>query len=154
MAALIERAAQSNLRLYRNQHTLPRDFLSGTTPGRKERPEQPRHGPASRLSWAVEQQLRSALRQQPDLTLGEMQRRLAERVGIRISRSRLWVWLQRLGLRKKIAPGARTRQRGEPRAAASLVVPGKRVGPRCLVFLDESDGCHMDRYNSFIVNDL
>src|SRR5450755_3657338 len=31
---------------------------------RKERPQQLRHGPASRLTLAVEQQLRSALRQQ------------------------------------------------------------------------------------------
>jgi transposase len=69
--------------------------------GRKERPEQQRHGPASRLTSAVEQQLRSAVRQQPDLTLAEMQQRLAEHAGIGISRSRLWVWLQRLGLRHK-----------------------------------------------------
>jgi len=31
VAALIERAAQSNPRLHRNQHTLPRNFLNGTT---------------------------------------------------------------------------------------------------------------------------
>src|SRR5271165_6714900 len=46
---------------------------------RKERPQQLRHGPASRLTPAVEQQLRSALRQQPDLTLAEVQQRLALR---------------------------------------------------------------------------
>jgi len=68
---------------------------------RKERPQQLRHGPASRLTPAVEQQLRSGLRQQPDLTLAEVQQRLAERAGISLSRSRLWVWLQRLGLRHK-----------------------------------------------------
>jgi transposase len=68
---------------------------------RKERPPQLRHGPASRLTPAVEQQLRSALRQQPDLTLAEVQQRLAERASIRLSRSRLWVWLQRLGWRHK-----------------------------------------------------
>jgi transposase len=69
--------------------------------GQKERPPQLQHGPASQLTAAVEQQLRSALRQQPDLTLAELQQRLTEQAGISISRSRLWVWLQRLGLRHK-----------------------------------------------------
>jgi transposase len=107
--------------------------------GRKERPQQRRHGPASRLTAAVEQQLQSALRQQPDLTLAEVQQRLAERAGISISRSRLWVWLQRMGLRhKKNAPDARTGQRGEPLAPAELVGTGSERDPACLVFLDES----------------
>ena len=69
--------------------------------GRKQRPPQLQHGPAGRLTAGVEEQLRCALRQQPDLTLAEMQQRLAERAGLSISRSRLWVWLQRLGLRHK-----------------------------------------------------
>jgi transposase len=81
--------------------------------GRKERPQQLRHGPVSRLTPAVEQQLRSALRQQPDLTLAEVQQRLSERAGISLSRSRLWVWLQRLGLRhKKNRSGRRNRTAG------------------------------------------
>jgi len=80
---------------------------------RKERPPQLRHGPASRLTPAVEQQLRGALRQQPDLTLAEMQQRLAARAGISLSRSRLWVWLQRLGLRhKKNRSGGKNRTAG------------------------------------------
>jgi transposase len=80
---------------------------------RKERPPQLRHGPASRLTPAVEQQLRSALRQQPDLTLAEVQQRLAERAGISLSRSRSWVWLQRLGLRhKKNRSGRKNRTAG------------------------------------------
>ncbi len=96
---------------------------------RKERPQQLRHGPASRLTPAVEQQLRSALRQQPDLSLAEVQQRLAERAGIGISRSRLWVWLQRLGLRhKKNRSGRKNRTAGEPLAPAELVGTGKRVG--------------------------
>jgi transposase len=81
--------------------------------GRKQRPPQLQHGPASRLTAAVEQQLRFALRQQPDLTLVEMQQRLAERAGLSISRSRLWVWLQRLGLRhKKNRSGRKNRKAG------------------------------------------
>jgi transposase len=79
--------------------------------GQKQRPPQTQQGPASRLTPAVEQQLRSALRQQPDLTLAELQLRLAERAGVGISRSRLWVWLQRLGLRhKKNRSGQRSRR--------------------------------------------
>src|SRR5215472_15191963 len=94
--------------------------------GQRERPQQLQHGPASQLTPAVEQQLRSALRQQPDLTLAELQQRLAERAGVSISRSQLWVWLQRLGLRyKKNRSGARTRQRGEPLAPAGVVGAGK-----------------------------
>jgi transposase len=78
--------------------------------GEKERPRQTQHGPASRLTPAVEQQLRSALRQQPDLTLAELQQRLATGAGVGISRSRLWVWLQGLGLRhKKNRSGRRSR---------------------------------------------
>jgi transposase len=85
---------------------------------RKERPQQLRHGPASRLTPAVEQQLRSALRQQPDLTLAEVQQRLAERAGISLSRSRLWVWLQRLGLRhKKNRSGRKNRRAGRTSGA-------------------------------------
>ena len=85
---------------------------------RKERPQQLRHGPASRLTPAVEQQLRSALRQQPDLTLAEVQQRLAERAGINLSRSRLWVWLQRLGWRhKKNRSGRKNRIAGRTSGA-------------------------------------
>jgi len=87
--------------------------------GRKERPQQRQHGPASRLTPAVEQQLRSALRQQPDLTLAEVQQRLVERAGISLSRSRLWVWLQRLGLRhKKNRSGRKNRTAGRTSGAA------------------------------------
>ena len=72
---------------------------------------QSQHGPASRLTAGVEQQLWSILRQQPDLTLAELQPRLAARTGVGISRSRLWVWLQRLGLRhKKNRSGRRSRK--------------------------------------------
>ena len=56
------------------------------------------------------------MRQQPDLTLAELQQRI-----------QLWIWLQRLGLRhKKIAPRARARNRREPLAAADEVGTDKR----------------------------
>ena len=93
--------------------------------GQKERPWQSRHGPASRLTPAVEQQLRSALRQQPDLTLAEMQPRLVDKTGVGISRSRLWVWLQRLGLRHK-------KKRSVPRSKRAAKTSGgiRRGGNR------------------------
>ena len=93
--------------------------------GHKERPQQRQHGPASRMTLVVEQQLRSALRQQPDLTLAELQQRLAERAGIGISRSRLWVWRQRLGLRhKKNRSGRKNRRAGRTSGG------GRRGGSR------------------------
>ncbi len=99
--------------------------------GRKERPAQSQHGPASRLTAGVEPQLRSMLRQQPDLTLAELQQRLAGRAGVDISRSRLWVWLQRLGLRhKKNHSGAGAGKRRKPLASPGVVGAGKRVGSR------------------------
>jgi len=73
--------------------------------GRMERPPQSRHGPVSRVTPEVEEQLRSELRRQPDLTLRELGERLEQSRQLRLSRTRLWEVLQRLGLRrKKIAP--------------------------------------------------
>ena len=95
--------------------------------GRKERPPQRRHGPSGRVTLEVQQQLRSALRQQPDLTLAELQQRIQQRTGVELRRSWLWVRLPQLGLRpKKIAPGVSTRDRRGPLASAEVVGTGKR----------------------------
>lgn len=69
--------------------------------GRMERVPQARHGPVSRVTAAVEDELRRALRRQPDLTLRELAEGLAQNCQLRLSRTRLWVVLQRLGLRRK-----------------------------------------------------
>jgi transposase len=69
--------------------------------GRVERRLQARHGPVSRVTLAVEEQLRSELRRQPDLTLRELAERLEQSRQLRLSRTRLWEVLQRLGLRRK-----------------------------------------------------
>jgi transposase len=69
--------------------------------GQMERPPQLRHGPVSRVTAQVEQQLWVELQNQPDLTLAELGRRLDETMHVRLSKSRLWVELQRLGLRRK-----------------------------------------------------
>ncbi len=68
--------------------------------GQMERAGQ-RHGPQSRVTAVVEQQLRSWVRQQPDLTLAELQERLWETVQVPVSLARLWQVLRRLQLRLK-----------------------------------------------------
>jgi len=69
--------------------------------GHKERPPQKRHGPVGRVTPQVQQQLRSAVRQQPDMTLAERQQRIQQSSGVGLGRSWLWVWLRRLGLSRK-----------------------------------------------------
>lgn len=95
--------------------------------GKKERPMQVQHGPASCVTAEVQQQLRVAVRQQPDVTLAELRQRIAERSGVRLSKSSVWLWLQRLGLRhKKNAARSGTRQRRKLMAAGRVVGTGQR----------------------------
>jgi len=72
--------------------------------GRMERVRQRRHGPASRVTPEVQQQLRDELRAQPDLTLADLQRQVQKQRRVRLSQSLLGLWLQRLGLRRKKNP--------------------------------------------------
>jgi transposase len=86
--------------------------------GQKERPQQTRHGPAGRVTVEVQQQLRSALHQQPDATLAELQERIQQRTGVKLGRSWLWIWLQRLGLRhKKNRSGRKSKKRARTSGA-------------------------------------
>jgi transposase len=68
--------------------------------GQVERVEQ-RHGPESKVTRAMEQQLRTWVRQQPDLTLVEIQERLWETERVPVSVPRVWQVLRRLKLRLK-----------------------------------------------------
>jgi transposase len=68
--------------------------------GQVERVEQ-RHGPESKVTRAVEQQLRTWVRQQPDLTLVEIQERLWETERLPVSVPRVWQVLRRMKLRLK-----------------------------------------------------
>lgn len=82
--------------------------------GRMERPPQGRHGPVSQVGSGVQQQLRSAVRQRPDVTLAELQPQVEKATQLRLSRSLVWLWLRRLGLRHKknrSTPRSRTRAR-------------------------------------------
>src|SRR6266496_4471895 len=69
--------------------------------GQVERVPQARYGPVSRVTAPVEQQVRAELRRQPDLTLTELGQRLEQTTKVRLSKTRLWEVLQRLGLRRK-----------------------------------------------------
>lgn len=60
-----------------------------------------RRGRKSRVTEAVQQWLRSQVREQPDLTLAELQQRLAEQEKVQLSVARLWWALKDLGLRLK-----------------------------------------------------
>jgi len=98
--------------------------------GRMERPPQSRHGPVSRVTPEVEEQLRSELRRQPDLTLRELGERLEQSRQLRLSRTRLWEVLQRLGLRRKknrSTPPSRTVRRH-----SSGGKPGGKREPRSI----------------------
>jgi transposase len=82
--------------------------------GRVERRRQSRHGPVSRVTPEVVEQLRRELRRQPDLTLRELAERLEQSHQLRLSRTRLWEVLKRLGLGRKknrSTPRSRTARR-------------------------------------------
>lgn len=86
--------------------------------GQMDRIPQSRHGPPSRITPAVESQIRSEVRQQPDVTLRELQERMAKSIGVEVSKSLLWLHLERLGLRrKKNLARTRARQRKQPATA-------------------------------------
>ena len=57
-----------------------------------------RHGPKSRVTEAEQQWLQQQIRQQPDLTLVELQKRMEQVRHLRLSIGRLWTVLQKLGL--------------------------------------------------------
>jgi len=69
--------------------------------GQMERSTQSRHGRISRVTPAVQQQMRNEVRQRPDGTLQELQEGVEKVTGVNLSRSLLWLWLERLGLRRK-----------------------------------------------------
>jgi len=93
--------------------------------GQMERPVQVRHGPVSRVTAEVEQQLRAELRHQPDLTLAELGARLQQSRRLRLSKTRLAEVLTRLGLRRK-----KNRSMRPSRTAKKVDSGGRRGGNR------------------------
>jgi transposase len=69
--------------------------------GQMERPAQSRYGPVSRITAEIQEQLRADLRRQPDLTLAELGAHLEQSQRLRLSKTRLWEVLLRLGWRRK-----------------------------------------------------
>jgi transposase len=81
--------------------------------GRIERPQGEKRGPASKLTWELRERMAVWIRQQPDLTLVELQLRLWEQHQVEVSLSRLWTVLDEMGLRLKKShstPPSRTRK--------------------------------------------
>jgi len=93
--------------------------------GQVERVEQ-RHGPESKVTGAVEQQLRTWVRQQPDLTLGEIQERLWETARLEVSVARLWQVLRRR-MQLRLKKSHSTPRNKTPRRISS---GGRRGGRR------------------------
>ncbi len=93
--------------------------------GQMERPPQSQHGPVSRVTPVVQQQMRAAVRQQPDVTLRELQQRVQQATGVELSQSLVWRWLQRLDLRRKKNPSTHRN-----RTAGKTSGVGRRGGNR------------------------
>ena len=84
--------------------------------GQIERVQQ-RHGPPSRMTAAVQASLRELVRQQPDVTLMELQQRLWTSERVRVSFQHLWRVLRNMGLglkKSRSTPKSKTRSRSKP----------------------------------------
>jgi transposase len=68
--------------------------------GQMERVEQ-RRGTVRKVTAEVEQRLRDWVQAQPDLTLAELQQKLAQAYYLQVSIGRLWQVLRQMGLRLK-----------------------------------------------------
>ncbi len=82
--------------------------------GQMERPGQLLHGPASRVTESVQEYLRRQVRSQPDRSLAELGQGLEQSLQVQLSKTRLCLALQRLGLRRKknlSTPKSRTRKK-------------------------------------------
>jgi len=85
---------------------------------------EPRHGPRSGITVGVQSSLRGLVRQQPDLTLVELQQRLWASARVRVSFQHLWRVLQNMGLRRKKSRSTLRNKTG------SRSKPGVRRGGR------------------------
>jgi len=98
--------------------------------GKMERQPGRRRGPVSKVTPAVEQDLRSWIGEQPDLTLAELQVRLYQQRELEISIGRLWMALRDLGLRLKKSrstPPSRTPRRARFGAASGANKPRRSI---------------------------
>ena len=84
-----------------------------------------RRGPVSRVTAAVQTWLREQIRQQPDLTLMELQEQLQAAQGVRLSIGRLWMALRQMGLRLKKSHS--TPRNKKPRKRGSAGKRGRKA---------------------------
>jgi transposase len=87
--------------------------------GKMERVAQSRHGPPSRITEPVREQLRGWLREQPDRTLAELGEQLRSS-GVKAERSRISQVLGQMGLVRKKSPST------PPSAIPKLTASGAR----------------------------
>jgi transposase len=85
-------------------------------------------GRKSRVTEEVQQWLRSRVKEQPDLTLAELQQRLAAAEKVQLSVARLWWALKDIGLRLKKSHS--TRASGRRRKPSSGGKHGKKKSNR------------------------
>ena len=89
--------------------------------GKMDRQPGAKRGPVSKITPEIERDLKLWIDGQPDLTLSELRRRLMEEGQVKISVSRLWGVLERMGMRlKKVAPRLRTSCRSGTEPAPGL----------------------------------
>jgi transposase len=83
--------------------------------GRMERPPERRPGPARRITPTIAAQLREWVRGSPDLTLAELQQKMAQSCRVHTSLKPIWWVLQEMGLRlKKNRSTPRSKRRPQP----------------------------------------
>ena len=100
--------------------------------GQMERVEQ-RRGGSRKVTVEVEQRLRSWVQAQPDLTLAELQQKLAKTLHLQVSIGRLWQVLRQMGLRLKkshstLANGTRKRTSGGGKTSRQRSASSRRSG--------------------------
>ena len=82
-----------------------------------------RRGPKSRVTAEVQAWLKQQVRQQPDVTLMELQEQLQAAQGVGLSIGRLWTALRQMGLRLKKSHSTPKSRKRRKRSSA-----GKRGG--------------------------
>ncbi len=69
--------------------------------GKMDRVPQSRNGRPSRLTPEIRDKMRAWIAVRPDLTLAELQTRLAEELSLHVSTAQIWLVLKAMGLRLK-----------------------------------------------------
>ena len=98
--------------------------------GQMERPPGGKRGPVRKLTAERERELLEWIKQQPDLTLVELQTRLMQQRQVRISVSRLWTVIKEMGLQLKKShstPPSRTQPKSATGGASGKRKPARSI---------------------------